>query len=459
LSGPKSGHYDVVSAEELRRRWLSAAQDRYGRAVAAVQQFRSAVAAADATYGRLGVSVPNAQTLRLREAEAVERAAESLTAELETTRQQLDAAVAAARLRALAADGARISSVLAEEPRPVKKSAAAGSEETQARQTLTRILGRLPADTAPEVVARCDQLARQYLEATSQPARSRLLDGIRLLVQVEQDRQALFGRNSELIEGLYQELDGLGGDTVTTVRGILKGLDRSSQLPSGLADRVAEAKAAAEAERDRQFVLYAAASALRDLGYGVGEDFRTAVPASGALMELPHSSVHGLQVRERNRQLMLNVVRFDIGGERDPLADQNAEESFCRDFARLKDILRRDGTELSMLRADVPGQTPMQVLRDASHVRGRDQTTAPGSNAWWANLHMYGNLVVAERDVENHPNVLEGFRAYGGKRKWTFSCHDGNPSYLTNTTYGSTSITVSCARQVTISPQTGRQAG
>jgi hypothetical protein len=66
---------------------------------------------------------------------------------------------------------------------------------------------------------------------------------------------------------------------------------------------------------------------------------------------------------------MLNVVRFDTDGRRDSLADKDAEESFCRDFAKLKDKMREEGADLTMLRADAPGQTPIQVMRDTSRIR------------------------------------------------------------------------------------------
>ena len=130
-------------------------------------------------------------------------------------------------------------------------------------------------------------------------------------MQIEADRQALIARNDALIEALYGQLDGLSSDAVDTLRGVLKGVDRTAGLPDGLPERVAAAKAAAEAERDREFVLATAAKALAELGYAVGDDFRTAVPSSGTLVELPHSARHGLQIRERNQQLMFNVVRFD----------------------------------------------------------------------------------------------------------------------------------------------------
>ncbi|MGD0068778.1 MAG: hypothetical protein ABSB76_35770, partial [Streptosporangiaceae bacterium] len=80
------------------------------------------------------------------------------------------------------------------------------------------------------------------------------------------------------------------------------------------------------------------------------------------------------------------------------------------------------------------------------------------SDATWVNLHMYGNVLVAEDDPSGQPNVLDGFDKMTGHKLWVFSCGDDDDNYLQNTTYGSTAITVSCERgQVTVNPQTGKQ--
>jgi hypothetical protein len=376
VSGPKSGDYHVVSAAELRRRQIAAAKDRYLRVVATVEAFHGTFSAAKATYGDLGVSVPRVTVLNAHEAEDWDRASDALATGLATARRQLEETVRASRQQMLAAEGLRVSSVLVEErraPRPAGRGAPeagrAAPEAVVSEGMLTGVLARLPASAAADVAARCETLARGFLQASSQSERTKVLDGIRHLVQMEQDRRARVARNGALIEELYRELDGLSNDTVDILRGVLKGVDPAADLPEGLRGRVAAARAAAEAERDQEFVLATAAKALADLGYAVGDDFRTAVPASGALVELPHSSRHGLQIRERNQQLMFNVVRFDQEGRRDPLADKDAEESFCRDFAQLKSRMREDGVDLRMLRADAPGQTPIQILRDQSRVR------------------------------------------------------------------------------------------
>jgi hypothetical protein len=81
-----------------------------------------------------------------------------------------------------------------------------------------------------------------------------------------------------------------------------------------------------------------------------------------------------------------------------------------------------------------------------------------GSNAWWENLHLYGNIAVAEKDISGKPNVLEAFNGSNGRLMWRFSCHDGDSSYLSDTTYRATAVTVTCARgQVRVDPKTGKQ--
>jgi serine/threonine protein kinase len=89
--------------------------------------------------------------------------------------------------------------------------------------------------------------------------------------------------------------------------------------------------------------------------------------------------------------------------------------------------------------------------REAWHIR-------LNSNSWWTNLHMYGNIAVAEKDIGGQPNVLEAFKGSNGRLLWVFSCRDGDSSYLSDTSYGSSVITVTCARgQVDVNPRTGRQ--
>ena len=81
-----------------------------------------------------------------------------------------------------------------------------------------------------------------------------------------------------------------------------------------------------------------------------------------------------------------------------------------------------------------------------------------GSTSWWESLHMYGNIAVVERDTSGKPNVLEGFNGSNGHFKWRFGCGDGDANDVSDTTYGATSITVTCDRgQVNVDPKTGHE--
>jgi hypothetical protein len=81
-----------------------------------------------------------------------------------------------------------------------------------------------------------------------------------------------------------------------------------------------------------------------------------------------------------------------------------------------------------------------------------------GSSSWWENLHLYGNIAVAEKDISGKPNVLEAFNGSDGRFMWLFSCQDGDANALSDTTYGATVVTVTCDRgQVNVDPKTGRQ--
>jgi hypothetical protein len=242
---------------------------------------------------------------------------------------------------------------------------------------LGRVLARLPADARTDSVERCAELARTHESIQGKEERDRIIKAIRLVVQHEQDRAHLIEKNRKKLEDLYRDLDGLVGRPVETLRGMLKGLDLEAPLPDDLEGRVTTTRDAARAEQDRAFVLEAASAALQDLGYSVGEQFRTAVVDEGALLELPHSGQHALRIRERNHQLMFNVVRYDETGARDPVADTRAEESFCSDFDAIRERLRSLGIDLTMLRADPPGSHPVQVMKEAPRQQSSQSRARP----------------------------------------------------------------------------------
>jgi hypothetical protein len=367
VSGPKSGSYEVVSEEELRRRRLQAARDRFRRVQQTQAELAGAVRAATATYGSVPVAAPADHAPRGADPETWERAAAALEVAVTRSREELDAAVRALRVQSLAPTLDMTLTLAPDQPSPARTPARGSVADTTADAAahgeLARVLGRLPADSAPAAVERCRGLAAAIRDEKAVLRREALLGDLRFVVQHETDAAKLRRTNAQRVEALYRQLDGLVGTRVETMRGLLKGLWLDEPLPASLETDVEAAVAEAGAEQDREFVLAAAGAALRDLGYAVDEGFATAVPSDGALLDLPHSRRHGVRVRERDRQLMVNVVRLDEAGIRDPLADEQAEARFCGDFARLRAELERQGVQLAMTRAEPPGRIPVQVVR------------------------------------------------------------------------------------------------
>jgi len=358
MSGPKCGSYHVVSAEEARRQRLAAARSRYERLAAARAEIETSVAAARDTYSNIVIAMPGYARPSGDDPATWEAAADRLSTTTGSLRDSLAAAVCRARTMHLADAASAVTAALVEKPTLPRRTRQ--QEETRT-QELTRVLERLPGDLPTEIVNRCEALTRAWHGAEGETSRDRVLTQLRYLVQHAVDGQKRIERNRVVIEHLYSELDGLEGQPVERTRGLLKGLDLREPLPDGLEQRVEDARDSAREERDRGFVLSAASRALASLGYDVGSDFETLVVSDGALLNLRTSSVHALRIRERNHQLLWNVVRFG-DSVRSSHTDASVEDSWCRDFSALRDRLRRDGIELELTRAEAPGTVPMQVL-------------------------------------------------------------------------------------------------
>jgi hypothetical protein len=109
--------------------------------------------------------------------------------------------------------------------------------------------------------------------------------------------------------------------------------------------------------------------ALDELGYDVAEGFTTAVAAGGAVVPLPRSPRHGVQVRERDGHVLFNVVRYTGGqGQADVVADRDAEAHWCNGYDRLVALAAEKGVHLDLSRPEPPGLQPLQQVdrpRDA----------------------------------------------------------------------------------------------
>jgi hypothetical protein len=375
MSSPSAGRYRVVSPEELERRKLAAAKDRFGRAAEALRNFRAELAGACAAYGPMAdVHSPRvSEPTRASGSEEWERAAEEMTRQLDLANSALADGIARSRVSLFMRRAEGISGSLTED-----RGAPELRGQPQDGDQVAKHLGRLPADSSPHALSRCESLAQQWSQANRGAERQRVLDALRLVVQQECDRAEMIDSNRRRIEALYRDLDGLRGEAVERVRGLLKGTALDRPIPADLEERVRQVSEDACAEEDRRFVLETVAGIFSKLGYEVDDQFGTVVPEEGLLLELPGSRAHGLLVRERGHQLLLNVFRHGEAGPRDARSDTAAEEHFCRDLPRLQEALVGSGVELQMERLDPPGTIPVQVIQ-APHKTARRQRRAKPS--------------------------------------------------------------------------------
>ncbi len=360
MSSASSGSYRVVSEAELRRRRLAAAKDRHNRLLQDVASLNSEISAAARTYEAVSSELINVAAVSEDTPEQWEQATNEVANQISTRRNRLQDEVSRARVSLFAA---AFSTLEAAAPRQADATMTDQTDTRSRDEELQRVLARMPSGAAHQAVEQCLSLATRCRSTSSAEERDRLLAAVRLAVQVAQDRDRLAQNNQQVIETLYQRLDGLSGRDVETLRGRLRGLRLDVVLPTGLEDQVKEAAVSASAGKDRDFVLSQASAALKQMGYVVGEEFATAVPRDGALIDLRDSTRHGVLIRERGRQLLVNVVRYDESGNRDPIEDKEAEEHFCEDFAEFRDRLQKEGVELELTRCDSPGSLPAQVRK------------------------------------------------------------------------------------------------
>jgi hypothetical protein len=388
--------YTVVDNGELARREQAAAEDHYRRVIEEAQAVGASIAAARGAFGLADVEVPAvAKVGRRAGAAELAAAAQATQAAVAAARVAYEAAMATARAEAMTAGSSAVMSgrgladdaVAEREARRAERAAqaeqtgapasaaaeAAGVPPSQAderRGQVQRVVARLPAEVPSEALRRIEAAAAKALGAVDdEVAFARERDRVRMLVQTaadaDRERRDVVAR----VERWRAELDGLDGEAVAAVRDRLDHVDPLRPLPSDLGSAVRSAANDARSARDRSFALGALAETLDELGYEVDQGFSTAVSDGGAVVPLPRSNQHGVQVRERDGHVYFNVVRYEDGSTGDAVADRNAESHWCSGYDRLVALARDKGVVLEMPPPAPPGHQPLQ------HV------TAPGDRA------------------------------------------------------------------------------
>lgn len=358
VSGPKCGEYRVVSEAELRARRLAAAKSRFQRIRSDHLAEEGRASAATNTYGDLGVDELRVLRPKSEEPSEWEAHCHKLESRLAQFHKRLNEVISFRRTAAVidAAKGLDAVEFAADEPRPKPVA----ESRSKIADEVARIVNRLPSDASDAIVADVERFVSDCLTRAPGAARDRTVLVLRGAIQQETDRARNARDVHRKVDRLCRRLDGL--EENPEVRALLDRLDdarANTSIPAELESDVETTALHVEAEADRAFVLSVAQESLVSLGYRPEDELSTTIASGGSLMTLPGSTSHGLQIRENNDQLFFNIVKFGNSTQRE---DTSAEASFCDDFGKLRATLIEQGVEMSMLRADSPGETAMQEI-------------------------------------------------------------------------------------------------
>ncbi|WP_426403144.1 hypothetical protein ACN9M0_04450 [Streptomyces sp. R-07] len=234
-------------------------------------------------------------------------------------------------------------------------------------RTLTRVLSRLLPDcgTGDRTDARL-AAARAAEAATLDEARTWLTE-TRLRVQRANAAAETRRRDADEAIGLLHDLEHAREADVDPVRALLAEVAAGRRaLDEPLRRRVADCRAAADAEAEQQYVVDTVTDALTDLGYHVGQGFETLTVRDGSLRlsrsEWPEHAVN-LVIDQQGGQMRTAVVRTAAGGgDDDAHIDVEREERWCQDFHELRDRLARAGLSTDVQVAVPPGQVPVPLV-------------------------------------------------------------------------------------------------
>ena len=368
MSDGKCSSYSVRAEAERRRRELEAARDRLARANDSARLIEISVAAANATYG-LAISAPQTVAAQSSDAFSIEAAAGQVESEVNRIRFQMEEQISRVNTEQLRkAAREMLPWMRPSEPLEELKMRAAETSNSQPQATPNHaaekaisLVERLPGDSAPQLVAECSELATSILEADAPSRQEVLLTRLRGVIQRDIERAKLTQKNRQVIDGLYRELDGLPGRGVAELRGELQALQLGKALPANLGVRVEQARDAANKQLDREFALEATKQALIAQGYELGEDFVTvAASEDGAYLPLAASRQHGVRVRERSGQLIMNVVRHrDRHGV---VSDEDAAAAFCESHFNVTADLEKQGLSMTKIQHYDAGSGKIEVV-------------------------------------------------------------------------------------------------
>lgn len=353
MSGPKGGSYTVVSAEELERRALRAARDRYDRVRTAHSAVCESIALDESPPARLPKSV--AGTSAMVSAAAADAETRLATARTRLTDLRLAAALEATpkiKLTLTLDSRSGQAPAVAVAQRPLDASAGQATV-AKAEKIVAKALAELGESAVGPLSGPLDLV--RSAEGSGQS--SLALDHLRFQVQNLRDAARLTRRQTELREAVLTALDGCTSEEALSLR------DRLLATNSGPGPVTLEyARSLAEREkrqRDAEFVEDAVLDVIAELGYQVGESVGVSVAKGGVLVEVPGHPQHLARVHRAGDQLRFNVVRVGAG---DPGQDAEAETVACGFFQQLQQGLSAEGVDWKVSRREVPGAVPLPSI-------------------------------------------------------------------------------------------------
>jgi hypothetical protein len=201
-------------------------------------------------------------------------------------------------------------------------------------ETLTRVLGRLPADTADADYRSVTEAAEQVAQAATPSAAAGLLTEVRLRVQ--------------------------------------RAAENAARRRAEIARQAAEREAREQEEAERRYVLDAITAAFGDMGYEVDAGFETLTARDGEVLltrdEWPR---HAVKMRlDDASQIRAAMVRTEAPrGDDERRQDAEREQQWCAAFEEARARLAAAGIRSDVRWRIEPGLQQLPLATDAPRAR------------------------------------------------------------------------------------------
>lgn len=385
MSGPKTGHYTVISGEQEVKRQLELVR---GQAHVQETRCKELAVIAEANIQEFGDSIPLPPVIGdvpnvpgFWQIVKVEEWTKTTRELLDDYEEQLAKKVAEARHKAYLEKVEReavtrttelLKSGLHDADRAEVQKASdevqvSESKSDQRASLLAGALTKLDRDAEELDFNDVRTAVEAVLEATSDEGQDLAKQRLDLVcAEINATRENRRRRRRERTY-LLQRIDGLDGSEAEALRErLLEWPIESRDLDQSL---TASAELVIEEDRlrrERAYVLQVATECLEDLGYEVQEGFETALQGGmPAHARNPNMAGYAVRIRaDKEGQLNFNVVRSAEAGSGLNLRDREVEDGWCTDLQSLIEGLKKHDVELAITRAENAGALPVQVVTD-----------------------------------------------------------------------------------------------